>query len=407
MPVCDPDSGSHLFLNKDFNDQAAFKIFDENKRMPDGKDGNPHGKINKLVVKRTMSKITIKDIARHLKVSATTVSNALNNKPGVGKVAKKKILKLAKDMGYQPNYFAKGLVSRQSYAIGLIITNIADPFYPELALGVQEYASSSGYSTMLFNTNHSSENEKRIIEMIGSKGVDGVIVSTARQDDPNIALLDDFQIPYVLVNRLILNPRNASRIDSVSLDNYGGSFKAATHLCRLGHKKIAVIAGDMGSSTAIMRTQGARDAFAEFNITIPPEWFMVCGYKKENAYRAARDILKRSKKPTAFLAQDDNMALGVREAAYESGFKIPQDLALVGFNDINISSLTGIELTTVGQNQYTMGLTCAEMLINKLKHLDRPGVSNKIVLETKLIVRKSCGYHLKGYVDDMIPGKNQ
>ncbi len=108
-----------------------------------------------------MSKTTIKDIARRLQVSATTVSNALNGKPGVGKTVKKKILKLAEEMGYQPNYFAKGLVSRQSYAIGLIITNIADPFYPELALGVQEKANESGYNMMLFNTNHSLENEKK------------------------------------------------------------------------------------------------------------------------------------------------------------------------------------------------------------------------------------------------------
>ena len=341
-----------------------------------------------------MSKVTIKDIARHLQVSAATVSNALNNKPGVGEAARNNILKLAKEMGYQPNYFAKGLVSRQSYAIGLVITNIADPFYPELALGVQEKANASGYSTMLFNTNHSIENEKRVIQMLGSKGVDGVILSTVQQDDPNIVILDELKIPYVLVNRLILNPKEASHIDSVSLDNYGGSYKAATHLCNLGHTRISIIAGDMESSTAIARTKGARDAFSEFGISIPPEWFVVCGYTKKNAYDATRYILNRRERPTAFLAQDDNMALGVREAAFESGFKIPEDIALVGFNDISFSSLQGIELTTVRQDQYAMGLTGAEMLIKKLQHSDRPGVSNNIVMETELVIRKSCGYHL-------------
>ncbi len=342
-----------------------------------------------------MNKVTIKDIARQLQVSAATVSNALNNKPGVGKDVKRRILKLAKEMGYQPNYFAKGLVSRQSYAIGLVITNIADPFYPQLALGVQEKANASGYSTMLFNTDHSMDNEKKIIEMLGSKGVDGVILSTVQQDDPNIELLEDLDIPFVLVNRLILNPKKASRIDSVSLDNYGGAYEAAAHLCRLGHTHIAIIAGDMDSSTAITRTQGAKDAFAEFGVNIPPEWFVVCGYTKENAFDETRKILEREERPTAVLAQDDNMALGVREAAFASGFKIPEDLALVGFNDISFSSLTGIELTTVRQDQYAMGMTSAELLINKLQHLDRPGISNQIVVETELIIRKSCGYHLK------------
>lgn len=342
-----------------------------------------------------MNKVTIKDIARKLQVSATTVSNALNGKPGVGKAAREKILQLAKDMGYQPNYFAKGLVSRQSYAIALVITNIADPFYPQLALGVQEKANAHGYSTMLFNTNHSIESEKQIIQMLGSKGVDGVILSTVEQDDPNIDLLEDLELPFVLVNRLILNPKKASRIDSVSLDNYGGSYKAARHLCRLGHTRIAIIAGDMASSTAIMRTQGAKDALAEFGVAIPAEWFVVCGYTKGNAYDATRRLLSRKERPTAILAQDDNMALGVREAAFASGFKIPEDLALVGFNDIGFSSLTGIELTTVGQDQHAMGMAGAEMLIHKLQHSPSPGISNKIVMETDLVIRKSCGYHLK------------
>ena len=342
-----------------------------------------------------MNKVTIKDIARQLQVSAATVSNALNNKPGVGKAARESILKLAKEMGYQPNYFAKGLVSRQSYAIGLVITNIADPFYPQLALGVQEKANASGYSTMLFNTDHSMENEKKIIEMLGSKGVDGVILSTVQQDDPNIELLEDLNIPFVLVNRLILNPKKASRIDSVSLDNYGGAYEAAAHLCRLGHTHIAIIAGDMDSSTAIMRTRGAKEAFAEFGVIIPPEWFVICGYTKGNAFDATRKILDRKERPTAVLAQDDNMALGVREAAFASGFKIPEDLALVGFNDISFSSLTGIELTTVRQDQYAMGMTSAELLINKLQHLDHPGISNQIVVETELVIRKSCGHYLR------------
>jgi LacI family transcriptional regulator len=342
-----------------------------------------------------MSKVTIKDIARQLQVSATTVSNALNAKPGVGETVRNKIIQLAKEMGYQPNYFAKGLVSRQSYAIALVITNIADPFYPQLALGVQERAGASGYSTMLFNTDHSIENEKRIIQMLGSKGVDGVILSTVQQDDPNIDLLEDLGLPFVLVNRLILNPKKASQIDSVSLDNYGGSYKAAAHLCQLGHTKIALIAGDMESSTAIMRTQGAKDAFSEFGVTIPPEWFVVCGYTKEKAFEATRHILSRKEKPTAFLAQDDNMALGVREAAFASGFRIPEDLALIGFNNISVSSLTGIELTTVRQDQHAMGMTSAEMLINKLQRSVHPGISNTIVVETELVIRKSCGYHLK------------
>lgn len=345
-----------------------------------------------------MSKVTIIDLARQLEVSTTTISNALNGKPGVGKTARKKIIQMAKTMGYQPNYFAKGLVSKQSYAIGLTIANITDPFSAELAHGVQEKANELGYTVILFNTNYDIQNETKSIEIMKSKGVDGIILSTVTQDDPNIDSLNEIRMPYVLVNRLILNPKKANRIDSVSADDYGSSYKAAKHLCRLGHKHIAVIAGDMNVSTAIAPTQGANEAFAEYGVTVPTDLFIECGFSREKAYQAAKIILSKKNRPTAILIQGDNMALGVREAAYEIGIKIPEDLAIVGLDDIRISSLAGIELTTVAQNQYKMGATGAKLLISKIKNEDSSEGSRKIVLESNLIIRKTCGYHLKGYV---------
>ena len=345
-----------------------------------------------------MGKVTISDIAKRFNVSTTTISNALNNKPGVGKKTREKIVQFAKELDYYPNYFAKGLVANQSFAIGLIVTNFSDPYYHELALGVQSKVDEQGYSMMLFNTNHSIKNEKRIIEMLEARGADGIILSTVAQDDPNIDLLNEIDVPYVLVSRLILNPRKFSGINSVSADNYGGAYKAASHLCRLGHTKIAVIAGDMQSSTAIMRAEGAKDAFTEFDITIQPDLFVECGYSKTRAYEAAKDILARQDRPTAFLTHGDNMALGVREVAYENGLRIPEDLAIIGFDDISFSSLAGIELTTVSQSQYIMGQTGAELLLDKIKNKPKPGISNNIVLEAELIIRKSCGYALKGYV---------
>jgi LacI family transcriptional regulator len=345
-----------------------------------------------------MTKVTIKDIARQFKVSTTTVSNALNGKPGVGKAARKKIVRMAKKMGYQPNYFARGLVSKQSYAIGLTIANISDPFSAELARGVYEKANELGYTMMLFNTNYHIENETKSIEILKSKGVDGIILSTVIQDDPNIDSLNEIQMPYVLVNRLILNPKKASRIDSVSVDDYGSFYQAAKHLCRLGHKNIAVIAGDMDVSTAIALTQGANEAFTEYGVSIPSDLFIECGFSRERAYQAARIILSKKNRPTAILIQGDNMALGVREAAFEIGIKIPEDLAIVGLDDISISSLAGIELTTINQNQYKMGATGAELLINKIKGENHSGISSKIILASDLIIRKTCGFHLKGYV---------
>jgi DNA-binding LacI/PurR family transcriptional regulator len=345
-----------------------------------------------------INKVTIADIAKQFSVSTTTISNALNGKPGVSSKTREKILQFAKAHDYQPNYFAKGLVANQSFAIGLIVTNFTDPYFPELGLGVQKTLNENGYSMMVFSTNHNIANEKRVIEMLVARGADGIILSTVFEDDPNIDLLNEMQVPYVLTTRIILNPKKSSGIDSVSVDNYGGSYKAAKHLCRLGHKNIAVIAGDMRASTAILRTEGAMAAFADFGITIKPDLFVECGYSQNRAYEAAKDILTKKDRPTAVLAQGDNMALGVREVAYENGLRIPEDLAIIGFDDISLASLAGIEFTTVSQNQFVMGSTGVELLLNKIEEKNKSGRSNNIVLEAELIIRKSCGYAQRGYV---------
>ena len=149
---------------------------------------------------------------------------------------------------------------------------------------------------------------------------------------------------------------------------------------------------------AIFLTQGSNDAFAEFGIRIRPDLFVECGFSRRKAFQAAQGIFAKKNRPTALLIQGDNMALGVREAAYEAGLKIPEDLAIIGFDDISISSLAGIELTTVTQSQYKMGMAGAQMLINKIKGQNQSGSSNKIVMEAELIIRNSCGFNLRGYV---------
>lgn len=345
-----------------------------------------------------MSKVTIKDIATELNVSTTTVHNALNEKPGVGKAARKEIINLAKKMGYQPNYFARGLVSQQSYVIGMTISNISDPFSAQMARGVFDKAEELGYTVMLLNTSYDITNETKCIEILNAKGVDGILMSTVTQDDPNIDLLNEMRIPYVLVNRLILDPKKGNRIDSVSTDMQSGFYEAARHICRLGHTNIAMILGDMKASTGILLKNGAMDAFKEYGITIPPDKLVECGFSRQKAYESAKTILSGKRRPSAILVQGDSMALGVREAACEANLKIPEDLALVGYDDISVASLSGIELTTVYQDTYAMGATGIGLLIDKIKSKDTSGISSKIMMETKLVVRKTCGFHLKGYI---------
>ena len=209
---------------------------------------------------------TIKDIAQAANVSAGAVSLALNDRPGVSDKTRRKIQKIARKMDYRPNYAAKQLIGQPSHTIGLILRNIADPFFPELALGVEEKATERGYSLLLCNTNGTLEKEKQALDALRAKGVDGVILSTVTVDDPNIQALIDADIPFVCVNRFVMDPSIESKTDYVVLDNYACGYEGMRHLLRMGFKRIAVLTGDLNTSTAAMRRQGEQDALAAFHV---------------------------------------------------------------------------------------------------------------------------------------------
>jgi len=342
------------------------------------------------------SKSTIKDIAKIAKVSATAVSRALNYRSGVSEKTRQKILNIAKKLDYQPNYVAKSLVSNRSYTIGLIVNNIADPFYPELARGIEEKANEFGYSLLLSNTNRSLEAEKRSLDMQRAKGIDGVIITTVTIDDPNIMPLVEDRFPFVLINRYCTDQYLENKTDYVVLDNYACGYKGVKHLYRLGHNRIALITGEMNTSTAMMRTKGAMQALKDHGMDLDSNLVVESGYVREKAYNAAKRLLGMKNRPTAFFAQDDYMALGVREAVLNEGLSIPEEVALMGVDDIEMASLTGVDLTTISQKKYEMGVMGVQILINKIKNAT-PHMVNKVVLEANLIRRKSCGYHLRGY----------
>jgi LacI family transcriptional regulator len=201
---------------------------------------------------------TIKDIAKIAKVSPTAVSIALNGRPGVSDKTREQIRKIAEDVGYRPNYVAKTLISRRSQSIGLIVSNIADPFYTELARGVEKRANEKGYTLLLCNTNRSLAAEKRFIDMLRGRGVDGIILATVVKGDPCVKSLVEEHFPFVLVNRLPMDPSVTNRFDYVVQDNFSGGYLGTEHFYRLGHDKIAIIAGDLKTSTGIKKIEGAK-----------------------------------------------------------------------------------------------------------------------------------------------------
>jgi len=342
-------------------------------------------------------KVTIKDIARYAGVSVSAVSIALNNRKGISETTRSKILQTVKQYNYIPNYAARSLISKHSSIIGVIIIDITDPFFSELAKGIEEQANRQGYSIILCNTGGSIENERKSMITLMSQGVDGIILATVLHDDINLNMLVAEHYPFILVNRISLNHLHDEKIDHVIIDNYTGGFKAMEHLYRIGHDKIAVLTGLMKVSTIIERTRGVRAAIDHYGIRFDERHFVECDYSRQKAYDATKRLLALKGHPTAFFAQDDNMALGVREAVLSLGMDIPGDIALIGFDDCDTASLAGIELTTVSQKKYEIGSIATDILIKKIESRTPPLV-NKVVLDTELVIRKTCGYIETGYI---------
>ncbi len=342
-------------------------------------------------------KVNIKDIAKIANVSHTTVSRALNDKSRIRKETKEKILSIARELGYRPNFIAKSLVLRRTKTLGLVITNIANPFYTELAQGIEKTATRFGYNIILCSTQSDISTEKQHIEMLRSKGVDGIIFSSAHMEDPNIVALAEEEFPIALVNRRTYHPVVKEKVDYVGVDNILGGFLAVEHLIRLGHKRIGMIGGSAESSVGIERIEGGKKALQTYGLEQKSEYLLEGNFLKRSGYEKGKQFLKMVEIPTAIFVANDYMALGVYQALLEEGVRIPEDIALIGFNDIEFSSIQGIELTTIGQKKFEMGAVVVEMLVERIEKGNGRGPAKEVLLMPELIIRRTCGFSLKGY----------
>jgi len=341
-------------------------------------------------------KTTIKDIARKANVSHTTVSRALNDKSRIKNETKEKILSIAKELNYRPDFIARSLVMRRTKTLGLVITTIANPFYTELSQGIETTAIRLGYNIILCSTNYDLATEKKYIDMLQSKGVDGIIFTSAHMGDPNIIELAKEGFPTILVNRRTYDPVVRNKIDYVGVDNIRGGFLAVEHLIKLGHKRIGVIGGSSESSVGFERLEGGKKALAAYGLKVMDDYFLEGDFLRGSGYEGGKKFLKMDERPTAIFATNDYMALGIYQAVLEADIRVPEEIALIGFNDIEFSSIKGIELTTVGQKKYEMGALAVKTLVERIEG-QRVGSPEELILQPELIVRKTCGFHSKGY----------
>lgn len=328
--------------------------------------------------------VTIRDIARLADVSTTTVSRIINNKPyAASEATTKKVLEIIEEMNYKPNPLARGLITKKTKTIGLIIPDIANPFFPEIARGVEDIANKMGFNVFLCNTDDDLKKERKYIDALREKYVDGIILTVA--SDPryeHIAELEKSEIPIVMMDRQVGHEEGKC----VFIDNLEGGYLATRHLIDLGHKRIGCITGPLKTKGAIDRYKGYEKALMEKGIEIDKNLVVESNYKIEGGMEATKKLLHH-KDLTAIFVCNDTMAYGAYKELKRKGYKIPEDMSIVGFDNIYLSQMLEKELTTVCQPTYKMGVAAAEMLI---KVIDGKKINKKqLCFKPELIVRKS------------------
>lgn len=332
-----------------------------------------------------MKLVTIKDIARHVGVSPSVVSRALNNKYGVKESTRQMIALAAKEMGYHPNAAARTLVTRRTMTIGVIMADISEPFYSGIIKGLEFVASESGY-TLLFSNSYESLEQSRVVQrMIDAQRVDGmIIVGSNVRERAYISSLADRGTPFVVIERSLRDPR----MNCIWVDNVMGGHIATKHLIDCGHSRIAHITGTLDVEVAADRLKGYRKALDEAGIAFSPDLVVQGTFVWQTGYSAMKTLLEARPSCTAVFVANDSMAFGALQAIAEAGLSVPHDISVVGFDDLQFSSLTNPPLTTVRQPRYEMGRDAARLLVSRLNHPDQ-GEGTKICYPPELIIRKS------------------
>ncbi len=325
---------------------------------------------------------TIYEIAKRVGVSPATVSRALTGRGYVRKELRERILAVAEELDYHPNSLARGLITRQSYTIGLVLPDITNPFFPAVARGVEDVAHRRGYNVILCNTDGNARKEADYLGVLRSKQVDGVIFTTTQVATKHVKQLLESGIPVVLADR-----RMNVECDFVVVDNIEGAYKATRHLIDIGHSTIGLITGPRNVTTGVERIEGYRRALQEHRIELREELILEGDYRENSGYRHTMTFLKMHPRPTAVFACNDLMAIGALMALEEAGIRVPDEMAVVGYDDTPLASVARPRLTTIAQPKYEMGALACEVLIDRMRDRGRP--KQELFLKPQLIIRES------------------
>ena len=333
---------------------------------------------------------TIVDVAKLAGVSIATVSRVINNTAKVKATTRKKVLNAVKILDFTPNISAQVLQSKQTKIIGMVFPDASSTYFTEIIRGIFNHVNQFSYQIIIGSAHDDEEEMKTVSRFLNGRTVDGlVIMAPSSQNNEIYNLTAKCKTPAVFISV----PRGKAGTTSVVLDNFNMAFKMTNHLIRLGHKDIAFIQGPVHNYDSQRRYKGYLEGIQSHQLEVKEEYTVLGNFTEYSGYKACEKILALSPRPTAIFAANDAMAIGAIEAVKDYGFIVPQDIALVGFDDISTSQYITPALTTVRVPLFDLGQVVGRTLLQKIENISvqQITVAERIVIPLELVIRESCG----------------
>lgn len=330
---------------------------------------------------------TIIDVAKKAGVSKTSVSRYLNGKNSghMSEKTKERIVQAIKELDYQPNSIARSLKQKSTNVIGLVVNDMSNLFFLEIIRGIETELKNSGYNLLVCNSDTNVEMELECLKMLEKRQIDGVILIGMNMPVSHIEKIKT-EFPIVLMER----EPGKTNLDSVRIDNKVGAYAAVSHLIERGHTQIAHIAGPGIAAMAVERKEAYIECMRDHGLEVLPQYIVSGNYKLESGYAGMQSLMALKDKPTAVFCANDYMAMGALRYLMEQGYRVPEDAALVGYDDIMVARMVTPPLTTVRQPVWELAGVAARLLIERIEHKDSmPEEGQTVIMQSKLVVRAS------------------
>lgn len=347
--------------------------------------------------------MNIHEVARRANVSIATVSRTINAVPTVTPELSRRVWKAIEELGYYPNTQARSLVSGRSRIFGLIVSEITNPFFPEIVQSFEDVAVLHNYEILTTTTIHDPKRMILAVRRMIERRVDGVAVLTFGMEEDLFEDLESRNVPLVFID---VGPRRP-RMCNIRIDYLNGIRQAVQHLAALRHARIAFISGPLSLKTALARQEAFTTAMTEIGLELNPQWLIEGNHTMEGGSAALKEILKRRSRPTAVVCSNDMTAIGVLRQSYAEGIEIPRDLSVIGFDDIHMAQFVTPPLTTVRMSQTEISHLAFQALLNEVQRQTPAPTGAECLLRTSLVLRDSTAGPVRGASERAAPKKSR